>query len=173
MGMAQMPLHRLARREREVAEIVFARGEASAVDVGRALSDPISNAAVRSMLTRLEAKGVLSRRKQGKRFFYAPAGTDPAVRDASLRWLALEHFGGSLARLAATALDLARAEVDALVPTPSLQAPPQIHQPTPMARMRARSARQAGAARMPSVPSGIAREPESIGPTRLSRLNNA
>ena len=167
-----MQLDRLARREREVAEIVFARGEASAVDVCRALSDPISNAAVRSMLTRLEAKGVLSRRKEGKRFFYAPAGTDPAVRDASLRWLALEHFGGSLARLAGAALDLAKAELEALAPAPSLQAPLQTHQPMPMARMRARTARQAGAARIPSVPSGIAREPETIGPIRLSRLNS-
>jgi predicted transcriptional regulator len=170
--MANTQLNRLARREREVAEIVFARGEASAVDVCLALSDPISNAAVRSMLTRLEAKGVLSRRKEGKRFFYAPAGTDPAVRDASLRWLALEHFGGSLARLAAAALDLARDEVDALTPIAPLQAPLHTHQPMPMARMRARSARQAGAPRIGSVPSGIAREPEIMGPIRLSRLNS-
>lgn len=168
-----MQVSRLPRREREVAEIVFARGEATAVEVVDALSAPISNAAVRSMLTRLEAKGVLNRRKEGKRFFYAPAGTGEAARKAALRWLALEQYGGSLAALAAAALDLAKAELDAAIRAGAIAQPPlQAHQPTPIARMRARTARQTGTARIGSVPSGMSREPDSMAPSRLSRLNS-
>ena len=168
-----MHVHRLPRREREVAEIVYARGEASAVDVCEALSSPISNAAVRSMLTRLEAKGVLCRRKEGKRFFYAPAGTDQAAREAALRRLSGEHYGGSLAGLAAAAFELAKAELDAIARDAVVaQLPVQTHQPKAVARIRARPARQSGAGFIGAVPSGMAREPDSIGPRRLSRLNS-
>jgi BlaI family transcriptional regulator, penicillinase repressor len=166
-----MKVSRLPRREREVAEIVYARGEASAIDVCESLSDPISNAAVRSMLTRLEAKGVLRRRKEGRRFFYAPAGDEQAARESALRRVSGEHFGGSLAGLAAAALELAKTELDAAAGALALaQAPLQTHQPTPMARTRARPARQSGAGRIGSISSGMLREPEIIGPSRLSRL---
>jgi predicted transcriptional regulator len=96
----------LPRREREIAGIVYARGEASAALVCEALSDPISNAAVRSMLTRLEAKGVLRRRKVGNRFLYAPAASDREAREAALRRVSRDYFGGSLAEMAAAVTDL-------------------------------------------------------------------
>ena len=105
-----MRIDRLAPREREVTEIVYALGEASAVDVCRALSDPLSNAAVRSMLTRLEAKGVLRRNRVGKKFYYAPAAIDPAARQAALRKVACDYFDGSLFETAAAMVALARAE---------------------------------------------------------------
>ena len=98
----------LAPREREVAEIVYARGEASATDVCSALSDPITNAAVRSMLTRLHAKGVLRRRKEGKRYVYVPAATDQAAREAALRKISRDYFGGSLAKTAAAVIEMAK-----------------------------------------------------------------
>ena len=168
-----MRVNRLPRREREVAEIVYARGEASAVEICDALPDPISNAAVRSMLTRLEAKGVLRRRKEGKRFFYAPAGTDQTARESALRQLSREHFDGSLAGLAAAAFELAKAELEAIARAAVVaQLPVQTHQPKAVARIRARPARQSGAGFIGAVPSGIAREPDSIGPRRLSRLNS-
>jgi predicted transcriptional regulator len=166
-----MQVSRLPRREREVAEIVHARGEASATEVCDALSDPVSNAAVRSMLTRLEAKGVLRRRKEGKRFFYAPAGE--AAREAAMRRLSRDWFGGSLARTAAAMMELAKAELDDAARALALaQAPLQTHQAKPIARTRARPARQAGAGRIGAVPSGISREPDSIGVSKLSRLNS-
>ena len=100
----------LPRREREIADIVFAMGEATAVQICASLSDPISNATVRSMLTRLEAKGVLRRRKAGKRYVYAPAATDDAAREAALRAVSRDYFGGSLVAIAAAAMELARAQ---------------------------------------------------------------
>jgi len=93
-------LDRLPPREREVAIVVYRRGSATANDVCERLSDPISNAAVRSMLTRLVAKGVLVRRREGKRFHYLPAQLDDK-RESALRRLSREHFGGSLSRTAA------------------------------------------------------------------------
>ena len=63
-------IRHLARRERQVAERVGWIGEASAEEVRAALPDPLSNAAVRSMLRRLVAKGLLARCKLGRKFLY-------------------------------------------------------------------------------------------------------
>ena len=100
----------LPPREREIAEIVYAEGEASAADVCRALSDPLTNAAVRSMLSRLRAKGVLRRRKQGNRYYYAPAVSDQAAREAALRKVSRDYFDGSLLDTAAVLIDMAKAQ---------------------------------------------------------------
>ena len=103
-----MEIERLAPREREVAELVYEMGEASAIDVERALKDPLSNSAIRSMLRRLEAKGIVRRRKFGNKFYYAPATSERASREAALKRVSRDHFGGSLAAAAAALLDLAR-----------------------------------------------------------------
>lgn len=93
-------LDRLPRREREVAEIVYARGEASAQDICHALPDRLSNAAVRSMLQRIEAKGVVRRRKEGRKYLYSAVLPDRATREAVLRRIARDYFDGSLVRVA-------------------------------------------------------------------------
>jgi predicted transcriptional regulator len=103
-------LHRLPPRERQVAEIVHQRGEASATEILDALPEPLSNGAVRSMLSRLQNKGVVRRRRDGKRFVYLPARANPAVRDAALRRVSREYFEGSLARAADAMIALRDAE---------------------------------------------------------------
>jgi predicted transcriptional regulator len=100
----------LPPREREIAEIVYAEGEASAAEVCRALPDPLTNAAVRSMLSRLRAKGVLRRRKEGNRYYYAPAVSDQAAREAALRKVSRDYFDGSLLDTAAVLIEMARSQ---------------------------------------------------------------
>ena len=104
-------VERLAPRERQIATIVLTRGEASAGEVRHALPEAISDAAVRSMLSRLVAKKLLRRRKLGRKFLYRPAAPDGAAREAALRRLSRDFFGGSLAHAAeaATALVVADA----------------------------------------------------------------
>jgi predicted transcriptional regulator len=87
---------RLPPRERQVAQIVHARGEASAAEIIQALPDPLSSAAVRSMLTRLINKGVVRRRRDGKRFLYLPTAANPAAGDEALRRVSRDFFGGSI-----------------------------------------------------------------------------
>lgn len=96
----------LPPRERQIAIIVQARGEASAGEVRDALPDSISDPAVRSMLTRLIAKKVLLRRKQGRKFLYRPATGDQSAGEAAVRRLTSDYFEGSLARVAAVATAL-------------------------------------------------------------------
>jgi predicted transcriptional regulator len=103
-------IRRLARRERQVAETVGRFGEASAEEVRAALPDPLSNAAIRSMLRRLEEKGVLTRRKAGRKFLYRLTRPSGLTRDAAVRRLSQDYFDGSLAKTAAAVVGLLAGE---------------------------------------------------------------
>jgi predicted transcriptional regulator len=101
---------KLYRREREIAEIVYANGLATANDVQAALSDPLTNAAIRSMLNRLVRKGILSRRPKddGVEYVYYPVVTHEVSQERALRELAEDFFGGSLEEAAVVVMNLAR-----------------------------------------------------------------
>ena len=96
----------LAPREREIATIVYAHGVLSANEARRFLVRPLSSGAIRSMLTRLEAKGVICKRKEGKKFLYAPAIPDQVARERALCRLSQDYFGGSLQEAALALLAL-------------------------------------------------------------------
>jgi predicted transcriptional regulator len=102
-------LRRLPPRELQLAGIVHHLGEASAVEIETALPDCVSNAAIRSMLRRLEAKGVIIRYRHGRKFLYAPAALDEPS-EAALRRIARDHFAGSLARAVAAMSGLLAAD---------------------------------------------------------------
>ena len=63
---------KLSRRERQVMDIIYARGQAGASDVLAAMGDPPSRASVRTFLRILEEKGHLTHHKRGREFIYQP-----------------------------------------------------------------------------------------------------
>jgi BlaI family penicillinase repressor len=107
----------LAPREGEVASIVYELGGCTAKEVEARLSKRLTNATVRSMLRRLERKGLVVRRAKGtyRTFVYLPALTNDYVRERALVRFAQEHFDGSLPALAATLVHL----MDLQLPTPT------------------------------------------------------
>jgi hypothetical protein len=62
----------LPRREREVFETLCRLETSTAAGVRGALSDPLSDSAVRTMLSRLEAKGLVERTSGAEGFLYRP-----------------------------------------------------------------------------------------------------
>ncbi|WP_075090399.1 BlaI/MecI/CopY family transcriptional regulator [Verrucomicrobium spinosum] len=68
--MAELPA--LSKREREIMDIVFARGSVTVSDLLSEMSDPPTRSALRSLLTILEDKGHLQHGKQGREFTYRP-----------------------------------------------------------------------------------------------------
>ena len=108
----------LPRREREIFEIVVSLGQASAADVRRAMADAPSHSAVRTLLGRLEARGMLTHTVQDQAYIYAPAVQPAKVRESALKQIVRTFFDGSAAS-AATALlgissKLSNQELDAL-----------------------------------------------------------
>ena len=94
----------LSRRERQIMEAVYARGEATANQVLDGIPDPPTNTAVRTLLRILERKGHLTHRRAGKEFVYRP--TRPAARAAksALRRVLGTFFGGSIEKALAAHL---------------------------------------------------------------------
>lgn len=96
-------LEDLAPREREVVECVYRLGEATAAQIQQQLGPDLSNSAVRAMLARLEAKGVLQHRADGQRYLYSAVVPQEQVRESVLKKLVGTFFNNSTAS-AATAL---------------------------------------------------------------------
>jgi predicted transcriptional regulator len=102
-------LTNLPPREQEIAAIVYLHTDVTAKDLETALSNAITNSAIRCMLSRLVAKGVLKRRKgQGKTFIYSPALLLPDIQERALERVAEDYFGGSLCQASHRLLTLVR-----------------------------------------------------------------
>jgi predicted transcriptional regulator len=108
----------LPRREREIFEILLAAGEATAADVRQAMADPPSHSAVRTMLSRLEAKGMVEHRVEEQAYVYRSVPQPAKVREGALQQLVKTFFDGSAASAATALLGLSRKlkpeEIDAL-----------------------------------------------------------
>lgn len=93
----------LPRREREVFERLCQLGSATAAEVRSALADPLSDSAVRTLLKRLEDRGLVARRSGPQGYAYRPVPRTAAVAEGALRRMVDTFFAGSAAG-AATAL---------------------------------------------------------------------
>ena len=89
------PLH-LSKRERQIMEIVYRRGEATASEIVAEMADPPSRTAVRTFLRILQDKGHLAHHKLGREFVYRPTRRRQQVARSALRRLLATFFDGSL-----------------------------------------------------------------------------
>jgi predicted transcriptional regulator len=96
----------LGRRERQIMDIVYRLGRASAGEVKADLPDCPSYSAVRGMLRLLEEKGYLRHEQDGPRYVYTPTSGADEVSRSALRHLMRTFFGGSRASALAALLDL-------------------------------------------------------------------
>lgn len=100
-------IEELPRREREVFEALCRLGEASTAQVREALSQPLSDSAVRTLLTRLEAKGVVERQAGSGGVLFAPAPPRDSLADGAMRRMVDTFFAGSAASAATALLGMA------------------------------------------------------------------
>jgi predicted transcriptional regulator len=95
----------LSRREREMMNIIFARGRATAIEVMESMAEPPSYSAVRATLRVLEQKGHLKHQHDGTRYVYLPTVNREKVRLSALDNLLATFFDGSAANIVATLID--------------------------------------------------------------------
>jgi predicted transcriptional regulator len=90
------PLHAvLTRRERQIIDILYRRGRATATEVMAELTGDPSDSTVRTQLRVLESKGHVRHEEDGPRFVYMPALAHRAARKSALRHLVDTFFDGS------------------------------------------------------------------------------
>lgn len=109
--MGSTPFRELSRRERQIMDIVYARGEVSVGEVLEGLPDPPSYSAVRATLRILEEKGHVVHEQDGPRYVYRPAVSVDTARRAALKHVVRTFFDGSVEDAAAALLRMEDTEV--------------------------------------------------------------
>jgi BlaI family transcriptional regulator, penicillinase repressor len=104
--MAKPATHDLSRRERQIMDVVYARGQATAAEVAEAIPDPPSYSAVRALMRILEEKGHLRHEQEGSRYLYVPTLPRDAARQSALSHLVRTFFNGSPEAAVAALLEL-------------------------------------------------------------------
>ena len=96
----------LTRRERQIMDVIYARGRATVAEVLEGLDDPPSYNSVRTLLRLLEEKGQLRHEEAGLRYVYVPTVPREKARRSALNNVIQTFFDGSTEDAIAALLDL-------------------------------------------------------------------
>lgn len=100
-----MPTHStLSRRERQIMDVLYRRGRATAAEVMQDLTGDPHSSTVRTQLRVLEEKGHVRHEEEGLRYVYMPAVPRHAARKSALRHLVETFFDGSTEKAVAALL---------------------------------------------------------------------
>ncbi|MDB4430149.1 BlaI/MecI/CopY family transcriptional regulator [Akkermansiaceae bacterium] len=115
--MNRLEKGQVSRRERQILDILYRLGEATAQDVLEELPDPPSYSAVRALLATLENKEMVKHSKNGRRYLYAPVIKESKAKTTALKGLLNTFFQGKPQNLVAALLDpsdqkLSREEIE-------------------------------------------------------------
>jgi BlaI family penicillinase repressor len=101
----------LSRRERQIMEILYQRGKASASEVREAMDDAPGYSAVRAMLRVLEEKGHVRHQEEGLKYVYVPVVAREKAKRSAVRHVLDTFFGGSPEQIVAALLDVSAARL--------------------------------------------------------------
>ena len=96
----------LSRRERQIMDILYQRGKASASEVREAMPDAPSYSAVRAMLRVLEEKGHVKHVEEGLKYVYVPVVAREKAKKSAVKHVLDTFFAGSPEQIVAALLDV-------------------------------------------------------------------
>lgn len=100
-----------SRRERQIMEILYERGKASAAEVRQAMPDAPGYSAVRAMLRVLEEKGHARHEEQGLKYVYLPVVAPNKAKRSAVKHVMDTFFSGSPEQIVAALLDVSAARL--------------------------------------------------------------
>jgi predicted transcriptional regulator len=109
--MAKDGHRNLSRRERQIMDILYQRGRATAQEILDAMPDPPTYSAVRAKLRVLEEKGHVRHQEEALRYVYLPVVGRDSARKSALRHMVSTFFSGSVQDTVAALLDLSAANL--------------------------------------------------------------
>jgi BlaI family transcriptional regulator, penicillinase repressor len=101
----------LSRRERQIMDVVYRRGQATAAEVQAEMPDPPSYSSVRALMRVLENKGHLRHQQEGAAYVYLPMVPADSARRSAVRHLLQTFFGGSTEKAMAALLETSQAKL--------------------------------------------------------------
>ena len=102
----------LARRERQIMDVIFQLGEATVGEVLERLPDPPSYSSVRTIIRKIESKGLLTHRQDGKRYVYRAKQSRETASRTALQKLMDVFFSGSAPDTVAAIMDVSAKTLD-------------------------------------------------------------
>jgi predicted transcriptional regulator len=96
----------LSRRERQIMDVLYRNGRATALEVLESLPDPPSYSAVRALLRVLETKNHIRHEQDGPKYVFLPTVTRDKAKRSAIRHLIQTFFDGSPEQAVATLLDV-------------------------------------------------------------------
>jgi predicted transcriptional regulator len=109
--MAKSTASKLSRREREIMDILYRRGRATAAEVLEELVEPPSYSAVRALLRILEERGHAKHVQDGPRYVYLPAVARADARKSALSHVVTTFFDGSVEQAVAALVESSRSKL--------------------------------------------------------------
>ncbi len=106
--MSEQPHITLSRREQQIMDIVYQRGQATAAEVVEHLPDPPGYSAVRALLRVLEEKGHLRHAQEGPHYVYLPIVARDKVKHSALKRVLQTFFADSTEEAVAALLDISQ-----------------------------------------------------------------
>lgn len=103
-----MMIDSLPRRERELFELLCSAGQATAAELRAAMKDPPSYSAVRTLLARLEGRGMVRHSVADQTYVYSSVARPAKVRESALNQMVKTFFDGSAASAATALLGLTK-----------------------------------------------------------------
>lgn len=103
--------HKLSRRERQIMDVLYRRGRATAAEILHDLPEPPSYSAVRAMLRVLEEKKHVRHEEKDLRYVYAPVVPREKARRSAVAHMLETFFDGSAEQAVATLLDVSGKEL--------------------------------------------------------------
>jgi predicted transcriptional regulator len=97
--------NRLSRRERQIMDVVYRLGKATATEIVDGIPDPSTKDAIRRLIRILEEKGLLRHEADGPRHVYHPTLAPEKARITALDHLLQTHFRGSVSQAIAALLE--------------------------------------------------------------------
>ena len=113
----------LSKRERQIMDVIYSLGEATAAQVVENLPEDVGDASVRKLIRVVEQKGFLKHRREGHSYIYSPTVPRDEASVVAMRHTLKTFFQDSAPRAVATLMDLSRdnlteadiAEINALL----------------------------------------------------------
>jgi BlaI family penicillinase repressor len=102
----------LSRRERQIMDILYKRGRASASEILEAMADPPTYSAVRAKLRVLEDKGHIRHEEEALRYVYLPVVARDSARRSAMRHMLSTFFDDSVEQAVAALLDVSSANLE-------------------------------------------------------------
>ena len=109
--MEKKQLLRLSKRERQIMDIIYMLGEATASDVLENLNEDVGDASIRKLIRVVEKKGYLMHRREGHSYVYMPVVSREEASRQALKHMLKTFFEGSAPKAVSALLDITEGDL--------------------------------------------------------------